>query len=136
MTSPGLRQKPAMPYWMEQGEIKSWTEKINRVRRAHAQRHGTVPNGNSQNHEKNGHAKVTPCVFYNKDSCMQKHSHETKGVLYKHVCASCWSKEGKSFSHAQEDCNKPRQEQVKGTHMLGVPMQIDMSQIPIMTCTK
>ena len=82
---------------MEQGEIKSWleTEKIDRVCRAHAQRHSSSSSG-----------KVTTCVYYNKGSCAQKQTHETRGVLYKHVCASCWSKDGKFYPHPQTECRK------------------------------
>ena len=50
--------------------------------------------------------KNTPCVHYNKGSCVQKATHETKGVLYRHICASCWSKDGKQFAHPQSECRK------------------------------
>ena len=51
---------------MEQGEIGSWSEvdKIDRVRRAHAQRHVKPPaDQSSKGHEKNKKlpAKFTPC---------------------------------------------------------------------------
>ena len=63
---------------MEQGEIKSWneTEKIDRIWRAHVQRHVATPHGTSQNADKSVNAKTTPCVYYNKGSCIQKQSHE------------------------------------------------------------
>ena len=95
---------------MEQGEIKNWSEvdKIDRIRRAHAQRHVTTTN--VQGHKladkgQNG-GKTLPCVYYNKNTCLHKSSHETKGIFYKHVCASCFTKEGKSFVHPQMDCRK------------------------------
>ena len=93
---------------MEQGEIKSWSEtkKIDRVRRAHAQRHGTAQNIAQKGQDKSSAGKVTTCVFYNKGSCTHKQTHETKGVLYKHVCMACWAKEGKSFPHPQTECCK------------------------------
>ena len=93
---------------MEQGEIKSWseTEKIDRVRRAHAQRHGNAQNIAQKGQDKSFTGKVTACVFYNKGSCTHKQTHETKGVLYKHVCMACWAKEGKSFPHPQTECHK------------------------------
>ena len=93
---------------MEQGEIKNWseTEKIDRVRRAHAQRYGTAQSAVQKGQDKPSSGKVTTCVFYNKGSCTHKQTHETKGVLYKHVCMSCWNKEGKSYPHPQTDCRK------------------------------
>ena len=94
---------------MEQGEIKSWaeTEKIDRVRRAHAQRHLPASDGSSRNGEKtHGSGKMVPCVYFNKGSCMQKQSHETKGTFYKHICLYCWQKEAKAFPHTQTECKK------------------------------
>ena len=40
----------------------------------------------------------------NKNACLHKKSHETKGIFYKHVCSACFVKEGKSFVHSQVDC--------------------------------
>ena len=93
---------------MEQGEIKSWsdTEKIDRVRRAHAQRHTTALSNAHKGQDKSSPGKVTTCVFYNKGTCAHKQTHETKGVLYKHVCMSCWTKDGKSYPHPQNECRK------------------------------
>ena len=94
---------------MEQGEITSWaeTEKIDRVRRAHAQRHTSASYGGSRNVEKtHGSGKTAPCLYYNKGSCMQKQSHETKGTFYKHICSYCWQKESKAFPHTQIECKK------------------------------
>ena len=62
---------------MEQGEIKSWAEmeKIDRVRRAHAQRHVATTPGTSRNIEKTHiNGKTVPCVYFNKGSCLQKQS--------------------------------------------------------------
>ena len=93
---------------MEQGEIGSWsdTEKIDRVRRAHAQRHVGTHNASARSDKSQSTGKSTPCVYYNKGTCVQKATHETKGVLYKHICASCWSKDGKHFAHPQSECRK------------------------------
>ena len=90
---------------MEQGEIKSWNEneKINRIRRAHAQWHVAITHGTSWNADRVATSKSTHCVYYNKGSCAQKQSHETKGVFYKHICSNCWSKDGKAFPHTQGD---------------------------------
>ena len=94
---------------MEQGEIQSWsqTDKIDRICRAHAQRHIIGQNSNkSQDKGTSGTGTATPCIYFNKGMCMHKQTHETKGVLYKHICSSCWSKEGKSFPHSQSECRK------------------------------
>ena len=93
---------------MEQGKIKSWsdTEKIDRVHKAHAQRQTTAQTIPQTGQDKSSSGKVTTCVFYNKGSCAHKQTHETIGVLYKHVCISCWAKDGKSYPHPQTECRK------------------------------
>ena len=98
----------ALLCWMEQGEIKSWSEtgKIDRVRLAHAQRHNISQNNFQKGQDKQVAGKTTTCVYYNKGVCSQKQTHETKGILYKHVCASCWAKDGKSYPHSQMECRK------------------------------
>ena len=89
---------------MEQGEIKSWleTEKIERVRRVRGQRHNTAQSS-AKRTKKHPSAKTTTRVFYNNGVCSQKQTHETKGVLYKHVCASCWPEDGKAYPHLQAE---------------------------------
>ena len=52
------------------------------------------------------HLVRSPLVFLNKGSCAHKQTHETKGVLYKHVCISCWAKDDKSYPHPQTECRK------------------------------
>ena len=93
---------------MEQGEIKSWseTEKIDRVLRVHAQRHSSAQSTVQKGQDKPSSSKVTTCVYCNKGSCAHKQTHEAKGVLYKHVCISCWAKDGKSYPHPQTECRK------------------------------
>ena len=93
---------------MEQGEITSWLqrEKIDRVRRAHAQRHNTGQNAVHRSQERHSAAKVATCVYYNKGMCSQKQTHKTKGVLYKHVCAACWTKDNKAYPHPQTECHR------------------------------
>ena len=94
---------------MEQGEIAGWqeTEKIDRVRRAHAQRH-VVGQGNVQKPQDKGSngGRVFPRLYFNKGACLQKQTHENKGVTYRHICSHCWNKEGKLFSHPQVECRK------------------------------
>ena len=92
---------------MEQGEIVDYTQTdlVDRVRRAHAQRHITHTSSNAtQNFKKSKTTKFMPCNFYNQGSCNFSTTHETKGVLYKHICSFCFSKGGKNFAHAENEC--------------------------------
>ena len=97
---------------MEQGEVTGWsdTEKIDRIRRANAQRHvvSTQASNSSQKFRKNQSgqkaSKSMPCVYYNDNSCnFQKH-HETKGVFYRHICSTCFAQDGKVSAHTALDC--------------------------------
>ena len=102
---------------MEQGEVKDFldTFAIDRIRRANAQKH--VPNlQTASSVVSNSFKKSTkitksmPCTYFNQNSCMQGKSHETKGVLYKHICSACFASSGKTFPHSEIDCkNKNRQ---------------------------
>ena len=77
---------------MEQRKIGGWqeVEKIDRVRHAHAQRHTSHQSNSAKSQEKDRGAatKNFPCVYLNKNTCSQKDTHETKGVLYKHICSA------------------------------------------------
>ena len=99
---------------MEQGEIQDYSqiEKIDRIRRANAQKH-VQPAGpkNAQNNNKSFTkiSKSMPCLYYNQNSCTHQKTHETKGVSYKHVCSSCFATSGKRFAHPESECrNKKR----------------------------
>ena len=35
--------------------------------------------------------KSMPCQFINQNSCSHASTHETRGVLYKHICAHCFT---------------------------------------------
>ena len=96
---------------MEQGEVKDFSDTfaIDRIRRANAQKHvsnpQTLASGTNNSFKKS--SKITrsmPCTYFNQGSCIQGKSHETKGVLYKHICASCFAISGKTFPHAEVDC--------------------------------
>ena len=96
---------------MEQGEVRSYADfsAIDRIRRANAQKHvtpvQTVSPKNFSSHNKFGKTtKSMPCVYFNQGTCIQQKSHETRGVLYKHICASCFAAVGKTFPHAEIDC--------------------------------
>ena len=97
---------------MEQGEIANFscTDQIDRVRRAHTQRHVA----GAQNVEKNFSTKSKatksmPCQFFNAGSCLHAQTHETKWILYKHVCSACLTKNGKRFPHPEAECRKNKQ---------------------------
>ena len=93
---------------MEQGEIKDFTqtEAIDRVRRAHAQRHvaqsSQIYNKNASRRDKN--LKSMPCQFFNQGTCTHNSTHETRGVLYRHICSSCFTRNGKTFPHSEAEC--------------------------------
>ena len=95
---------------MEEGTI-AWndTNKIDRVRRAHAQKvqSGQTSNANGKKLSKN--RNPIPCRFYQKGSCGQTQDHENGGQTYLHVCALCF-KNGKSYSHPSKDCKKAKNE--------------------------
>ena len=102
---------------MEQGEVKDFSDifAINRIRHANAQKY--VPNSQTSSSVTTNSfkrsTKITksmPCVYFNQGSCMQVKSHETRGVLSNHICASCFANNGRTFPHAEVDCkNKNKQ---------------------------
>ena len=88
---------------MEQGEISDYsqTDKIDRIRRANAQRHNVQTNV-SQSIKKLGPKSMT-CNYFNAGTCSHAKTHETRGVLYRHVCSACFAN-GKSFGHPEIEC--------------------------------
>ena len=101
---------------MEQGEVTSWseTDKIDRIRRANAQRHvlPTQNNVGSQKFRKTQNPqksiKSMPCVYYNDNSCNFNKNHETKGVFYRYICSTCFAQDGKVNTHSALDCKQKR----------------------------
>ena len=107
---------------MEQGEIANFscTDQIDRVRRAHAQRHVVGAQTSEKKFSKKAKAvKSMPCQFFNAGLCLHSQTHETKGVLYKHVCSACLTKNGKKFPHLEVECRKKtsRQKNIKNGHV-------------------
>ena len=105
---------------MEQGEVKSYSDvlAIDRIRRANAQKHvansAAISPQNPVFSKK--FAKTTrsmPCTYFNQGTCLQKKSHETRGVLYKHICASCFASAGKTCPHAEIECKNKHKGQAK-----------------------
>ena len=87
---------------MEQREVGGWSdmEKIDQIRRANSksvvltQALNTSQNLKNQSGQNQKSGKSMPCVCYNNKSCnFQKH-HETKEVLYRHICSTCFSQDG------------------------------------------
>ena len=96
---------------MEQGEVRSYADilAIARIRRTNAQKHmplsHTISSQNFNTGKKFGKiTKSMPCTYFNQGTCLQKKSHETRGVVYKHICASCFASAGKTFPHAEVVC--------------------------------
>ena len=89
---------------MEQGEVTGYdqVDRIDQIRRANAQKHvvqGSFTSNNAQ-YNKNSTLKVgktMPCQFYNQNSCSHTSKHETKGVLYKHICSHCFTSANRTF---------------------------------------
>ena len=85
----------------ERGSI-TWgdTNRIERVRRAHAQKHqGTNKNWSKSDQSK----KPWFCRFFQNGTCQYQKDHEYNGKLQRHVCAYCLS-QGKTMGHAEKDC--------------------------------
>ena len=87
---------------MEEGRV-NWgdTHKIDRIRRAHAQK---VQNFSSQKRMQSKD-NPTPCRYFQKSTCSHKTDHETNGHTYLHVCSNCFAT-GKKYPHASKDCRK------------------------------
>ena len=105
---------------MEQGEIRSYSDvmAIDRIRRANAQKYMptsvTSSPQNSTFPKKFGKTtKSMPCTYFIQGTCLQKKSHETRGVLYKHICPSCFASAGKTFPHAEVECKNKHKGQSK-----------------------
>ena len=91
---------------MEQGEVQNYTEteKLDRIRRANAQRHVTNTSEEVSNFQKKAKNKVLTCSYYNQGTCMHQKSHDTKGVNYRHICAYCFQQSGKTYPHSEQNC--------------------------------
>ena len=96
---------------MERGSL-TWedTDRIGRVRRAHAQKH--IPSG-KQNW---GRADKKPwfCKNFQTNSCLYQKDHEVNGKVNRHICAFCLTL-GKQLNHSEKNCNSksnhPKNEQ-------------------------
>ena len=88
------------------------TEKIDRIRRAHAQK--VVTNASSQGKKTQSNAQSTPCKFFQMGKCSHTSDHVTNGHSYKHICNYCFGV-GKRFPHHQKDCRNAKKVKIKKT---------------------
>ena len=87
---------------MERGAL-DWTDTncINRIRRAHAQRH---TNSNKQTWTKKVDTRCPWfCKAYQTGICSSTKDHEVQGKLHRHICAYCLSN-GRHMSHPEKEC--------------------------------
>ena len=92
---------------METSDIAGWheVEKIDRIRRANAQRH--VSGSTGQNTSLNTYPtqkKSMLCKLSNNNTCRQPKHHETNGMYYKHFCSFCNTNSGKNYTHSEHEC--------------------------------
>ena len=94
---------------MEEGKV-NWlmTDKLDRLRRAHAQKIVNGQSGSSQSKVKSDSQGV-PCKFFQSGKCAHKSDRTTNGQLYRHICSFCHSL-GKKFAHQLKDCRNKRHE--------------------------
>ena len=73
---------------MEEGKVQ-WhmTEKIDRIRRAHAQK--VVSTSSSQGKKVQSTMQGIPCNFFQTGKCSHTSDHVTNGHSYKHICSHC-----------------------------------------------
>ena len=88
---------------MEEGKVNwAMTDKIDRVRRAYAQK---VVNNSSK--KSRAELPGVPCKFFQNQKCPHKGDHHMAGQLYKHICSFC-NTLGKRFPHALKDCRNSK----------------------------
>ena len=92
---------------MERGTV-TWEdqERIDRIRRAHAQKHIS---GGRQNWGRSETRKPWFCKNFQSNTCAFGKDHESNGRLHRHICAFCLS-QGKQLAHSEKKCqNKNNQ---------------------------
>ena len=85
---------------MERGALdRTDTNRIDRIHRAHAQRH---TNSNRQTWTKNADTRHPWfCKAYQSGTCSSTKDHEVQGKLHKHICAYCLSN-GRHMNHQEK----------------------------------
>ena len=90
---------------MERGSLH-WedSDRIDRIRRAHAQKHVQ----SKQNWGKNETKKPWFCKNFQTNNCTFPRDHETNGKLHRHICAFCLTN-GKHLNHSEKNCTNKNQ---------------------------
>ena len=89
--------------WMEESKVNwNMTEKIDRIRRAHAQKVINVPTKKT-----NVDSQGVPCKFFQSPKCPHKGDHQTGGQFYRHICSFC-NTLGKRFPHPVKKCRNSK----------------------------
>ena len=89
-----------------EGDRLNWgdTDNIDRIHRAHAQRHITPQNSATRSFGKKSKSVGTKngliCKYFQEGTCKFQSSHRSAGQFYRHVCEVC---EG---AHASKSCSQ------------------------------
>ena len=85
---------------MERGSLQ-WedTDRLDRIWRAHAQKHIPVNKPNWARGEK----KTMVLQNYQTNVCVHKKDHEVNSRLHRHICAFCLAN-GKQLNHSEKSC--------------------------------
>ena len=94
---------------MERGTV-DWhdTHRIDRIRRAHAQKHTGKQNWGRNFESK----KPWFCKAYQQGQCTFARDHESGGKMQKHICSFCLM-QGRTLAHPEKDCVHARKNQSK-----------------------
>ena len=91
----------------ERGAI-TWedSDHIDRIRRAHAQKHVV---SSKQNWQRSSEANRKPwfCKNYQSGNCTHNKDHESNGRVQRHICAFCLSL-GKQLGHLEKECSSKK----------------------------
>ena len=93
---------------MERGSLQ-WEDmdRIDRIRRAHAQKHVVSRNGWAKPSDHSGR-KPWFCKGFQTGVCTHTRDHENNGKLQRHICAHCLMG-GRQLNHPKKDCNFKKQ---------------------------
>ena len=88
----------------ERGSV-NWedTARIDRIRRAHAQKHVSVTKQWGKNDKNEKNTKPWFCKFFQNGSCSFAKDHEVNGRMHKHICSFCLG-QGRFLGHPEKDC--------------------------------
>ena len=86
--------------------VLTWedTERIDRIRRAHAQKHFGQSKQQNWGKTAENQKKHWFCKYYQQGTCSQNRDHDVNGRTHRHICAFCLSN-GKQLAHSEKDCN-------------------------------